>query len=91
MTDSYDDGYDQAPEAAPRDGSGRHPVNVGHLVMGVAFLCLTGVWALFASGAIGSEDLRWFMPIPWLVAGVAGLLAIVLPGRRRAARSRGGR
>lgn len=69
--------------AAVRDTSGRHPVNVGHLVMGVAFLGLTAIWVLFESGAIGSDDLRWLMPLPWLAAGVAGLLAIVLTGRRR--------
>jgi hypothetical protein len=65
------------------DASGRHPVNVGHLVMGVAFLGLTVIWALFESGTIGSEDLRWLMPLPWLAAGVAGLLAVLLTGRRR--------
>lgn len=70
-----------APE--PADASGRHPVNVGHLVMGVAFLGLTVIWALFESGTIDSGDLRWLMPLPWLAAGVAGLLAVVLTGRRR--------
>ena len=76
----------QAPAPVPeavRDTSGRHPVNVGHLVMGVAFLGLTAIWALFESGTIGSDDLRWLMPLPWLAAGVAGLLAVVLSGRRR--------
>jgi hypothetical protein len=65
--------------------SGRHPVNVGHLVMGVAFLGLTVIWALFETDSIGSDDLRWLMPLPWLAAGVAGLLAVVLAGRRRGA------
>lgn len=76
----------QAPVPAPeavRDTSGRHPVNIGHLVMGVAFLGLTVIWALFESDTIGSEDLHWLMPLPWLAAGVAGLLAVVLTGRRR--------
>lgn len=68
---------------AVRDTSGRHPVNVGHLVMGVAFLGLTTIWVLFESGTIGSGDLRWLMPLPWLAAGLAGLLAVVLTGRRR--------
>jgi Flp pilus assembly protein protease CpaA len=67
----------------PLDTSGRHPVNVGHLVMGVALLGLTGIWLLFETGAIGTGDLRWLMPLPWLAAGVAGLLAVVLTGRRR--------
>ena len=34
----------QARARSPRGG--RHPVNVGHLVMGIAFLGLVGVWAL---------------------------------------------
>ena len=79
MTDTADTVVTEAPERE----SGRHPVNVGHLVMGVAFLGLTAIWALFESGTIGSDDLRWLMPLPWLAAGVAGLLAVVLAGRRR--------
>ncbi|MEO5661651.1 MAG: hypothetical protein ABIR39_00070 [Nocardioides sp.] len=64
------------------DQSGRHPVNVGHLVMGVAFLGLASIWLLFETTAIGDEDLRWFLPLPWLAAGLAGLLAVALTGRR---------
>ncbi len=74
----------QPPVPGPDHGtSGRHPVNVGHLVMGVALLGLTTIWALFELGTVGSDDLRWLMPLPWLAAGVAGLLAVVLTGRRR--------
>jgi hypothetical protein len=64
------------------DQSGRHPVNVGHLVMGVAFLGLATIWLLLETTAIGDEDLRWFLPLPWLAAGLAGLLAVALTGRR---------
>ena len=56
-----------------RDGV--HPVNVGHLVMGVAFAGLTIIWALYMSDAVSSHDLRWLLPIPWVAAGVAGLVA----------------
>jgi hypothetical protein len=63
--------------------SGRHPVNVGHLVMGVAFLGLTLVWALIASDTVEGADIRWLMPIPWVAAGAAGVLASLLPSRRR--------
>ena len=69
-----------APEAAHE--SGRHPVNVAHLVMGVAFLGLTLVWALIASDAVEGNDIRWLMPIPWVAAGAAGVLASILPSRR---------
>ena len=64
------------------DTSGRHPVSVGHLVMGVAFLGLATIWLLLESDTIGTDDLRWFLPLPWLAAGLAGLLAVALTGRR---------
>jgi hypothetical protein len=69
-------------ETPEQPGSGRHPVNVGHLVMGIAFLGLTVVWALFESGTVRGEDLRWFLPVPWLAAGLAGLLAVAVSQRR---------
>lgn len=65
--------------------SGRHPVNIAHLVMGIAFLGLVGVWALIQGDVVGSSDVRWLMPVPWVFAGVAGLLATTLTARRNAA------
>ena len=68
--------------------SGRHPVNVGHLVMGIAFLGLVGIWALIQSDVVAGGDVRWLLPVPWVLAGLAGLLAIaVSSGRRRATRN----
>jgi hypothetical protein len=55
--------------------AGRHPVNIGHLVMGVAFLGLVVIWALIESGAASASDLRWMLPVPWVAAGVVGLVA----------------
>jgi hypothetical protein len=55
--------------------AGRHPVNVLHLVMGVAFLGLFMNWSLIQSGALDAGDLRWLLPIPWVAAGAAGLIA----------------
>lgn len=55
--------------------SGVHPVNVLHLVMGVAFLGIVVIWALVEGGVVGADDLRWLLPIPWVAAGVAGLVA----------------
>ena len=63
--------------------SGRHPVNVGHLVMGVAFLAFVGVWALIQSDVVGNGDVRWLMPVPWVLGGLAGLTAIALSGSSR--------
>lgn len=85
--DEYDttriETYDPYPPEDRDPASGRHPVNIGHLVMGIAFLGLVGVWALLKDGAIGSGDLRWFLPLPWLAAGLAGLLVATVGSRRR--------
>jgi hypothetical protein len=62
------------PTGSTRE-SGVHPVNVLHLVMGVAFLGIAVIWALVESDTVGASDLRWLLPIPWVAAGVAGLVA----------------
>lgn len=62
--------------------SGRHPVNVAHLVMGVAFLGMVAVWALYETGVVETGDLRWFLPVPWLAAGLAGIAAMTFGPRR---------
>ncbi len=61
---------------------GRHPVNVAHLVAGLLFLGLLGVWALFESGAVADNDLRWLLPVPWVLAGVVGLVVATVVSRR---------
>lgn len=63
--------------------AGSHPVNVGHLVMGLAFLGLTGIWALFSAGVVESGDVRWLLPLPWVVAGAVGLVATTMSGAAR--------
>jgi hypothetical protein len=68
----------QAPEQpdAPRSwAAGRHPTNVLHLVFAVAFVGLVVNWALVESGTVGGHGLRWLLPIPWVAAGAAGLVA----------------
>ena len=55
--------------------SGRHQVSIGHLVMGIAFLFIVGIWALVQSDTVTGDDVRWLLPIPWVVAGVVGLVA----------------
>lgn len=62
--------------------SGWHPVNTGHLVMGVAFSGLVVVWALVKGDVVDLADNGWVMGLPWLAAGAVGLLATVLRGPR---------
>ena len=62
---------------------GWHQVSIGHLVMGIAFLGIVGVWALIQSDTVTGDDIRWLMPIPWVVAGVVGLAATAITGPRR--------
>lgn len=68
-------------DAAPR--SGLHPVNVGHLVMGLVFLCIVGAWALVQTDRVTGSDLRWLLPLPWVVGGAVGLAAAAVSGVRR--------
>jgi hypothetical protein len=69
--------------------SGRHPVNIGHLVMGLAFLGLVGVWGLIQGDVVNDSDIRWLLPVPWVLAGIAGLLAATLTNGRHATRQTG--
>ncbi|HEY1135574.1 MAG TPA: hypothetical protein VGE77_13450 [Nocardioides sp.] len=86
LTDLHDEPEEATESERPRTGlaAGLHPVNVGHLVMGIAFLGLVGVWALLATETVDGPDTRWLLPLPWLLAGAAGLAATVLrrPGHR---------
>jgi len=63
--------------------SGRHPVNIGHLVMGLALLGIVGIWALVQGDVVTGDEVRWLMPIPWVVAGIVGLAATAVTGSRR--------
>lgn len=60
----------------------RHPVDVAQLVMGLVFLGLLATWGLVQTGVAEGAELRWLLPVPWLVAGGAGLLAVALRSRR---------
>ena len=86
--DTYDTdvhAYDEpmvGPLDAPAKPSGRHPVNIAHLVMGVAFAGMVLVWALVQGDVVATDELRWLMPVPWLAAGGAGLVATVWSSRR---------
>ena len=66
----------------------RHPVSIGHLVVGVALLGLGVVWALVAGNAVEGKDIRFLLPAPWIIAGVAGLVALIASDRRALAAQR---
>ncbi len=91
-TTAYDDLYgdphesDDTATRSPVTDSWRHPVNVGHRVMGLAFLGLVLVWALIAGDAVADDDVRWLLPVPWVLAGGAGLVAMTVSARRRSRR-----
>jgi hypothetical protein len=63
--------------------AGRHPVNIGHLVMGLAFVSMVGIWALIANDVVGDDDIRWLLPVPWVLAGLGGLVALAVGGSRK--------
>lgn len=63
--------------------AGRHPVNIGHLVMGLAFVSMVGIWALIANDVVGDDDIRWLLPVPWVLAGLGGLAGLAVSGSRK--------
>ena len=71
----------ESPTLAPT--SGRHQVSIGHLVMGLALLGILGIWGLVESDTVTGDDIRWLLPIPWVLAGVVGLVASAVTGSRR--------
>ena len=85
-TDTRGDPHDEAtlptagvaPDRTPR----AHRPSVLHLVIGLVFLGLAALWALSASGAVGSDD-TWLIPGLLVVAGATGLVAAVAGSHRR--------
>lgn len=69
----------------PATRGGKHPVNILHLVMGVVFLGVVTIWSLVENEVASTDDLRWLIPLPWVIAGAAGLVVIMMSSRREAA------
>jgi hypothetical protein len=66
----------------PETRGARHALSIGHLVMGVAYLGLTVVWALVIGDVVEGNDVRFLLPAPWVLAGAAGLVALIVTDRR---------
>jgi hypothetical protein len=79
MTDTRNDATSRTSVLA----AGRHPVNIGHLVMGLAFLGLVGIWSLIVNDVVDDDEIRWLLPVPWVLAGLGGLTALAVSGSRR--------
>jgi len=62
---------------------GRHRTDIGQLVMGLAFLSFVGCWALVQTDVVTGDDTRWLLPIPWVLAGVVGLVVSAVGSLRR--------
>ena len=67
----------------PTRSSGRHPVSIGHLVMGLVFACFLALWAVVQFTDISSHDLRFLWPLPWIAGGAVGMIALAIRDRRR--------
>ena len=83
MSEYYDTEQHATDDGRAVTASWRHPVNVGQLVMGIAFAGMVLVWALIVGDVVANDDIQWLMPIPWVSAGIAGLVAMAAAAARR--------
>jgi hypothetical protein len=67
------------PVQPPADRS----LKVPHLVFGLLFLGVAGLWALGESGAISGERLAVLGPAVLILAGIVGLAASLASSRNR--------
>lgn len=74
---------DQTQQLQQHQRPAHHPVLISHFVLGVAFLGLLTVWALVVGDVVEGADIRFLLPAPWVLAGVAGLVALIASDRRR--------
>ena len=57
-----------------------HPLNVSYLVVGLAFLGISGSWALRQSGVVDAAEIQWMLPLTLVIAGAIGLVAFFARG-----------
>ncbi len=61
-------------------------IKVAHLVFGLLFLGVAGLWALIAGGAVTSDGVTILAPSVLIAAGVMGLVATLASSRNRSSR-----
>ena len=69
--------------SAAYDVAGRRQLSVGHLVTGLVFLGISGLWLAQEAGAVDMHDMDLLVPVLLVVVGAAGLLAGLLRAARR--------
>lgn len=70
------------PSTPPAD----HSVKVTHLVFGLLFLGVAGIWALVSGDVITADRLTYLGPAVLIAAGVIGLAASLASTRNRRSR-----
>jgi hypothetical protein len=60
-----------------------HPLNVSYLVVGLAFLGISGSWALRTAGVVSNHQVGWLLPLVLVAAGGVGLVAFAAKGVAR--------
>lgn len=66
----------------PEARSGWHRLHVTHLVFGLLFTGFAAAWLAAQQGIVDSGDIRWLLPLPWVIAGLVGLIAAAASNRR---------
>lgn len=71
-------------DTAGFDRPAERRVKIVHLVFGLIYLGIVGVWVLGTSGAVDwGDSVRYLAPIVLVVAGGLGLAAALVPNARR--------
>lgn len=71
------------PTSTHDERADRRQLSVGHLVAGLVFLGIAGLWLAQEAGAVDTADMDLLVPVLLIVVGAAGLLAGLLRAARR--------
>lgn len=65
------------------DGSGFHQTHVTHLVFGLLIATILALSAAVEYAGVDAHNLRFLIPLPFILAGAGGLAGLALNTRRR--------